>query len=63
MDQAAANQVADQVWEKIPILFNSYAVMAYAFGGQTLPTEDQLVNRGGGGGGGYGGGGGGYGRR
>src|SRR5215212_4877527 len=57
---APADQLADQTWEKIPILFNSYAVMAYAFGGQVLPTEDQFVN-GGGGGGGFGGGQGGFG--
>jgi len=55
-EQAPADQLAYQTWEKIPILFNSYAVMAYAFGGQVLPTEDQ-IQPGGGGGGGYGGGG------
>jgi hypothetical protein len=44
----------EQTWEKIPILFNSAAVLAYALGGQILPTEDQLHR---GGYGGYGGGG------
>jgi hypothetical protein len=58
----AAPEAATQTWEKIPVLFNSYAVMAYAFGGQILPTEEQvLAGRSSGYGDGYGGGRGGYG--
>jgi hypothetical protein len=49
-------QLADQTWEKIPILFNSYQIMAYAFGGSTLPTEADLFGLSTGGGGGFGGG-------
>ena len=52
--------LSDVTWEKIPIQFNSYLLMAVAFGGTILPTEDQLQG-GGGGGGGFGGGGGGFG--
>lgn len=56
----AAPARGEQTWEKIPIMYNSVAVIAYALGAPVLPTEDQL-QRGGYGGqrslGGYGGGG------
>jgi uncharacterized membrane protein YgcG len=59
-----ANATPDLQYEKVPLNFTHYEVMAYVLGGQPIPTEVDLQggSSGGIGGGGYGGGGiGGYG--
>jgi hypothetical protein len=62
----AANAPAEYQYEKLPLNFSNYQVMAYLLGGQPIPTEAQVSGGGssgigggiGGGSGGYGGGGG-----
>src|SRR5207244_1940351 len=56
-----ANAQPEYQYEKLPLNFSSFQVMAYVLSGQQVPTEVDIQGGGGGGCGGGGGGGGGRG--